>query len=65
MFGRLFGFEWYLLDYKAQFGGMPRKVGYRFIEQSAHRKRERIVSFGRWQLILRRVHAGRESSAGA
>ena len=35
-YGKTFGFEWHLLDYKAQFGRMPN--GYRFIEQGTTRE---------------------------
>ena len=57
-YGKTFGFEWHLLDYKAQFGRMPS--GYRFIEQGTT-ERDRVITFGRWQLVVSKL----KSSSGA
>ena len=57
-YGKAFGFEWHLLNYKAQFGRMPS--GYRVIERG-DTSRDRVVTFGRWQLVISKL----ESSSGA
>lgn len=59
-YGKAFGFEWHLLDYKALFGRMPRF--HRFIEQGMT-ERDRVITFGRWQLIVSRTRPRRAGTA--
>ena len=51
-YGKAFGFEWHLLNYLAQFGRMPS--GYRFIEQG-NTSKDRVITFGRWQLVISKL----------
>lgn len=58
-YGKAFGFEWHLLDYKAQFGRMPS--GHRFIERG-DTSSDRVVTFGRWQLVVSRARKRGEAA---
>ena len=51
-YGKAFGFEWHLLDYKAQFGRMPNC--HRFIERGTT-ERDRVITVGRWQLVISKL----------